>query len=751
MKNIETPDKKHLGAFISKLSEGNFIIPDFQREFEWQPWDVEELLESIFKDYYIGTILLWHAGKENITSLSCESIYGFTGKAEPEHIVLDGQQRLTALYYAFFAPKIKFPKRKNRYFYFLRIDELLNENFDEVVFYDYDKKSIVKLLDNREDQYARKIFPLSIFGGKSYEWVKWVEGYEKYWQNKIGEQYAKDERSKIENFIKQLIDTYDISYIELDRNMDIAKVCDIFTKINSTGQDLNIFDLLNAILRPKKIFLKKLWREAKDSLEVVEAKHILQSMSILKQRYCAPRYLYYLVPGSEKVIKLSDGSLDKIVLIEENDEFIKLWKSVVKEMAQVIERLKNPRDYGAIIGKFIPYPAMIPILTALYVYIGNKNYLDMRDIEHKMKRWYWSSILTKNYSSAVESKMTRDFSELINWFDDNNSIPRIISQCLLEFTNLHLKDEIKQNSAIYKSIFNLLVIKGAKDFQSFQLPEYSLLHDHHIVPQSWGKDIIGNGIDTILNRTPLSDKTNRDVISNKLPNEYIKKMFDDSKNEEEVYELLESHLISRKAVDILLRNNFKKEDFDEFIKERERVVLDELKRLLQLDSVKQETMIEPGKPFTNRMLLESILRSCNDYIYWVDKFYSKVGLDIIASTFNSQDDTNVKKIRILTSDKTIDDSFRNGFLALKRELKNKGIDIEMRIVIKSKLKKSIHDRWIISNGKIFNIPSTDTISSGKYSEIKETKNSPPFNNWWDEGLDIINNWDQINMNSKILK
>ena len=35
------------------------MIPDFQRGFEWEPWDIKELMSSIFRDYYIGSLLLW--------------------------------------------------------------------------------------------------------------------------------------------------------------------------------------------------------------------------------------------------------------------------------------------------------------------------------------------------------------------------------------------------------------------------------------------------------------------------------------------------------------------------------------------------------------------------------------------------------------------------------------------------------------------------------------------------------------------
>ena len=73
------------------------------------PWDISELMRSIFLDYFIGSLLLWKGKKENFESLACEPIYGFQGHGVPEHVVLDGQQRLTAMYYAFMAPNVPAP------------------------------------------------------------------------------------------------------------------------------------------------------------------------------------------------------------------------------------------------------------------------------------------------------------------------------------------------------------------------------------------------------------------------------------------------------------------------------------------------------------------------------------------------------------------------------------------------------------------------------------------------------------------
>jgi Protein of unknown function DUF262 len=97
MKDAQKPDHISLNTIVARLREGRFVIPDFQREFEWKPWDIRDLMRSIFLDYYIGSLLLWKGKKENFKALSCEPIYGSKGDATPEYIVLDGQQRLTAV------------------------------------------------------------------------------------------------------------------------------------------------------------------------------------------------------------------------------------------------------------------------------------------------------------------------------------------------------------------------------------------------------------------------------------------------------------------------------------------------------------------------------------------------------------------------------------------------------------------------------------------------------------------------------
>jgi uncharacterized protein with ParB-like and HNH nuclease domain len=79
MKDAQKSDHISLNTLIGRLKEGRYVIPDFQREFEWRPWDIRDLMRSIFLDYYIGSLLLWKGTKSNFDALSCEGIYGYEG------------------------------------------------------------------------------------------------------------------------------------------------------------------------------------------------------------------------------------------------------------------------------------------------------------------------------------------------------------------------------------------------------------------------------------------------------------------------------------------------------------------------------------------------------------------------------------------------------------------------------------------------------------------------------------------------
>lgn len=534
--------------------------------------------------------------------LSCKPIYGFKGENRPEQIVLDGQQRLTAIHYSFFAPEINFPDRKNPFIYFLDINKILDEDFEDAIWYESKSKWYQRFLEDRDLQFEYHWFPLGMMSQGGWGISDWIKEYRDYWQDVYDnyEEYDFEESKEeilvyvknaetFKKLIEDLLNNYYVSYIELDQNIEIGKVCDIFTHINSKGVRLDIFDLLNAILRPKDVFLKKMWKDQVVNLEYTDSKkmkiYVLQVMSILIQNYCSSKFLYYLVPDAVKTIKKEDGSKEEIVLIDSKEEFEKKWFESVDAIKKTIKTLKNPRDFGAIDSKFVPYPSIIPAFSAIKKFVENSDYKNKVDINIKIKKWYWASIFLNRYSSSVESTSAKDFQDLKKWFQDDAAMLDSVEEFIETYRDLDLKRQTKKGSAIYNAIYNIFILNEARDWSTLELPEYDSLDDHHIVPNSWGKKHIGQDINSILNRTPLSAQTNRNIIGDKLPNVYLKELYENN-DEETVNKVLRSHLLSAKAVEILLREDFSKEDYYEFIEERQKSIFDAIEDLILKENVK---------------------------------------------------------------------------------------------------------------------------------------------------------------------
>lgn len=595
MKDAQKPDHVSLNALIGRMKDGRFVVPDFQREFEWEPWDILALMRSIFLDYYIGSLLLWRSTDEHLKDLSCEPLYGFKGAAKPEYIVLDGQQRLTAMYYAFVAPEENLPRRKHRAHYFIRVDHFMAERYDDSFEYEWHRGDWPAVLASNEAQFDRHIFPLSVVGAGGWDLGNWVQGYEKHWAVKANQKQSMGEDAKAEllnaanakafgGHLREIVEQFQISYVELDKALSIDKVCDIFTQINSRGIRLDVFDLMNALLKPRGLQLKTMWRDASPKLSFVETPrmniYLLQTMSILRQAYCSPKYLYFLLPGAERPIRQGDGTLHKEVLVPDIADFQTRWNAAVAAIERTIKLLQHPQEYGVTASAYLPYVSILPVFAALQSLVDSLPAEQRLVGRRRLRHWYWASIFTNRYSGSVESTSARDFQDVRAWLGDDDAEPALIGEFKQRFYTLDLRGETKRGTSIYNAIFNLLVVQGARDWMTGDVPQPDDLDDHHIVPSSWGaKTILGSLINSILNRSPLTSTTNREVIRDRLPNVYLPELIAVA-GRPEVERQMASHSISPVALDILLREPFTPADFEEFIQQRQRTLMEAIESLL---------------------------------------------------------------------------------------------------------------------------------------------------------------------------
>lgn len=87
---------------LQAVSDGEIRIPAFQRDFVWEPDRVQFLMDSLFKKYPVGTLLLWKT-KEKLEHDKMLGPFNLPApkKDYPIDYVLDGQQRITSIFATF--------------------------------------------------------------------------------------------------------------------------------------------------------------------------------------------------------------------------------------------------------------------------------------------------------------------------------------------------------------------------------------------------------------------------------------------------------------------------------------------------------------------------------------------------------------------------------------------------------------------------------------------------------------------------
>ncbi len=109
----------NLVTLLHRIEEGRIKVPAFQREFVWNKKDIVELIKSVYKGYPIGVLIFLHSN-ERIFETANSSLTGFPDTPEeyPITYVIDGTQRLSALYNCFYWKSLDEPSDFNIIFDF---------------------------------------------------------------------------------------------------------------------------------------------------------------------------------------------------------------------------------------------------------------------------------------------------------------------------------------------------------------------------------------------------------------------------------------------------------------------------------------------------------------------------------------------------------------------------------------------------------------------------------------------------------
>ncbi len=173
----------------------------------------------------------------------------------------------------------------------------------------------------------------------------------------------------------------------------------------------------------------------------------------------------------------------------------------------------------------LPYQSQIVPLAAILADIGEAAAHEAN--RAKLVQWYWNGVFGELYGSAVDTRIARDFMEVPAWLR-GGELPSTIRDAT--FRADRLKTMRMRLSAAYKGVNALLMKEGAQDFRSGQKFDHAIFFGenvdiHHIFPKAWceAQGIEPAIFDSIINKTPLSYRTNR-IIGGAAPSTYLSKL-----------------------------------------------------------------------------------------------------------------------------------------------------------------------------------------------------------------------------------
>lgn len=543
MPNFETNPKQLKKDLLNLIDVRDMALPDFQRDFVWQPRQTQELIISLSKSFPAGSLLRIESDKPMFQPRAFAGAPALNGH-RPKYLVLDGQQRLTSLYQALYGT--------GDYLFYVNMKALVDgKGIDDAFFYDRRDRALIRY-GSKRTQAENRILPLSVlFGDEGFH--AWLDDIEEVLeQDEKSKGLPSDERKAIRNqydFFVAPIVNYEFPVVTLTNNPSLEAVCTIFETLNNTGVRLSVFDLLSARFFAEGYNLRELWEEARAKTKYLDLFNI------------DPYYILQVICSQTiNSVKRND------VLSLKAPQVVAAWDDAICGMEEFLEMLYC--ECGVLTPELLSYNTIVIPGAAIFMKNINLEGVAWVNFRPKIKRWYWCSVFGQTYESSPTSQAITDISQFQTWLEGGEA-PQSVANFTFNSSDLY-KITTKQR-AVYRGLMCLVLRTPSLDFHTTQpittaLIKQSGIDDHHIFPKAYLAEssqgstrFDTNEVDCVLNRTLIDKETNQRIGKNP-PSVYLKAIGDhlkDHSGDPAVLErILTSHQLPASSDSPLYKDDF---------------------------------------------------------------------------------------------------------------------------------------------------------------------------------------------------
>ena len=565
-----------ISQILGLIEANDIAIPEIQRPFVWRKSQVRDLMDSLYKGYPTGYIIIW---KNPSVKLKNGSL------SEGKKVLIDGQQRITALMTAIAGKSIVFDD--------------YSEGRVKIAF-----DPFAAISNNPDAELFAVQTPAHL---KSKRWIPDIAELFKpdFGSFKFIRQYVSDNPDMDEEQLNSILESLrnlqhcNIGVIELDASLDIDIVTDIFIRINSKGTALSQGDFVMSKIAADEIHGGNTLRKVVDYFahlckdgtfynKIKEKDHAFECDDVLRVAFmhrCKRAKL------ADLVAMLSGRDFEtrefKEEIVESTYHDLEAGVNNVINGYNFTQFMLAIRSAGFTSKKLVNSVMAIDFAYAVYLLLQETKEIPVDEIKSLVQRWYVLSVLTGRYSASPETAFAKD----IRAIGENGvkaTLKSIEDATLSDaFWNVQLNQNLTFVSSINPTYQVFLAAQNffKKDSLLSHIPVGELVNlggdIHHIFPKQY---LVDNGYDKheynqVANYAYLDTPINIKV-GKKAPKVYLNEALDairsiedtsfkSIKSEVEFYKNLEDNCI---PVDILEMDH---SDYQAFLEAR-RIKMTEL-------------------------------------------------------------------------------------------------------------------------------------------------------------------------------
>lgn len=402
-------------SLLTWVKDGDIAIPEIQRPFVWDRSKVRDLMDSIYQGFPVGYIITWKNPEVRLKDGSLGS-----GKK----ILIDGQQRITALRAALMDEYV--------------VDKDYARIKIKIAFHPLEQKFEVRTPIIEKDK--AWLPDIGVFFQSGFSLIKLNREYMEANPNADAEQ-VEQSLGILANLAKR-----QIGVIELNHDLDIETVTEIFIRINSKGVVLSQADFAMSkiasneqhggpILRKAIDYFCHLCREPqyyeriKDhDAEFAATDHFKNMKWLCKDNddLYDPSYTDMLRVASG--VEFGRGKMSDLVSLLSGRDFEKrsYEESIVEASFQRLDagitRFMNESDFkfftlilrsaGFIHPKLMRSQNAVNFAYFLYLHLRRQGMDRGDELQSLVRRWYAMSILTERATGSFESQFDFDIKRL---------------------------------------------------------------------------------------------------------------------------------------------------------------------------------------------------------------------------------------------------------------------------------------------------------------------------------------------------